>query len=47
VKLRRQRVHAVVQRKAYGFFERRGREHGRDWEDWFRAENELRKEWDS
>ena len=41
-----QRVHSIVQRKAYGFFEQRGREHGRDWEDWFRAENDLRQEWD-
>jgi HSP20 family protein len=27
--------------RAYDLFERRGREHGRDWEDWFRAEAEL------
>ena len=27
--------------RAYELFERRGREHGRDWEDWFRAEAEL------
>jgi HSP20 family protein len=27
--------------RAYEFFESRGREHGRDWEDWFRAEAEL------
>lgn len=27
--------------RAYELFERREREHGRDWEDWFRAEAEL------
>jgi HSP20 family protein len=27
--------------RAYQLFEGRGREHGRDWEDWFRAEAEL------
>jgi len=27
--------------RAYQLFESRGREHGRDWEDWFRAEVEF------
>ena len=27
--------------RAYELFESRGREHGRDWEDWFRAEGEI------
>jgi hypothetical protein len=45
--IERQRVHDIIQRRAYGFFDQRGREHGRDWEDWFKAENEFRKEWDS
>ena len=33
--------HRKVQRRAFPVFEDRGREHGRDWEDWFRAEEEL------
>jgi hypothetical protein len=35
--------HKRVQKKAFQFFEERGGEHGRDWEDWFRAEGELGK----
>jgi hypothetical protein len=31
-----------VARRAYERFEARGREHGRDQEDWFSAEQELR-----
>jgi hypothetical protein len=27
--------------RAYQLFESRGRVHGRDWEDWFRAEKEI------
>jgi hypothetical protein len=34
--------HDETARQAYELFEQRGREHGRDWEDWFRAERELR-----
>ncbi len=30
-----------ITRHAYELFERRGCEHGHDWEDWFRAESEL------
>src|SRR5262245_51316865 len=30
-----------VARRAYGYFEARGREFGHDLEDWFRAESEL------
>ena len=30
--------------RAYQLFETRGREHGRDWEDWFRAEKEILSE---
>jgi hypothetical protein len=29
--------------RAYGFYEARGGEHGRDQEDWFKAERQLRK----
>jgi HSP20 family protein len=34
-------VYESVARRAYEFFESRGREDGRDLEDWFRAEREL------
>lgn len=33
--------HGWIQRRAHQFFDERGREPGRDWEDWFRAEDEL------
>ena len=32
-----------VARRAYGYFEARGREFGHDLEDWFRAESELKR----
>ena len=35
------RAHDELARRAYQLFEERGREPGRDWEDWFRAEREL------
>jgi hypothetical protein len=41
--LERRDHHRKVQRKAFHFFEDQGREHGRDWQDWFRAEDELGK----
>jgi len=31
-----------IRRRAYELYEARGREHGRDWEDWFRAESEIK-----
>jgi hypothetical protein len=31
-----------VERLAYSFWESRGKPHGSPWEDWFRAERELR-----
>lgn len=31
-----------VRRRAYDLYEQRGREHGRDWDDWFAAERDLR-----
>jgi Protein of unknown function (DUF2934) len=34
-------THDEVARRAYQLFEERGREPGREWEDWFRAEREL------
>ena len=43
LELERRDHHRKVQRKAFQFFEERGCEHGRDWEDWFRAEDELGK----
>jgi len=36
-----QEVQLAIVRRAYALFEARGREHGHDWEDWFRAESEL------
>jgi hypothetical protein len=34
-------LHGRVALRAYQLFESRGRVHGRDWEDWFRAEKEI------
>lgn len=34
-------VQDEIQRRAYELYEQRGKEDGRDWEDWFRAEAEL------
>ena len=34
-------THDEIARRAYQLFEERGREPGREWEDWFRAEREL------
>jgi HSP20 family protein len=36
-----QQVQLAIARRAYELFETRAREHGHDWEDWFRAESEL------
>jgi len=33
--------HDEIARRAYQLFEERGREPGREWEDWFRAEREY------
>lgn len=33
-----------IARRAYERFEARGREHGRDQEDWFEAERELNRQ---
>lgn len=35
-------IHQIVAHRAYEFWEARGRQHGHDIEDWFRAELELR-----
>ncbi len=32
----------LVRRRAYELWEQRGRQHGRDADDWFRAESEVR-----
>lgn len=37
----RQQLELAIARRAYELFENRNREHGHDWEDWFRAESEL------
>jgi hypothetical protein len=37
-------LHSRVALRAYQLFEDRGRAHGRDWEDWFRAEKEILSE---
>ncbi|MGE5736859.1 MAG: DUF2934 domain-containing protein [Acidobacteriota bacterium] len=36
-----QPVQLAIARRAYELFEKRGGEHGHDWEDWFQAESEL------
>lgn len=36
-----QEVQLAIARRAYELFVARGREHGHDWEDWFRAESEF------
>jgi hypothetical protein len=38
----REPTHDEIARRAYHLYEARGREHGRDMEDWFQAERELR-----
>ena len=35
-------THDEIARRAYELFEERGGEPGREWEDWFVAERELR-----
>lgn len=34
--------HEDVERRAYELYERRGKESGRDWEDWLQAERDIR-----
>jgi HSP20 family molecular chaperone IbpA len=36
-----QQIQLAVARRAYELFERRDREHGHDWEDWFQSETEM------
>ncbi|HEX9112192.1 MAG TPA: DUF2934 domain-containing protein [Terriglobales bacterium] len=36
-----QEVQVAIARRAHELFEARGREHGHDWEDWFRAKSEF------
>lgn len=36
-----QNLEAEIRRRAYELYEERGREDGRDFEDWLRAEEEL------
>jgi hypothetical protein len=35
--------HDDIARRAYALYEERGGGHGHDWEDWFKAERELRQ----
>ncbi len=35
------RYYQEIRRRAYELYEQRGREHGRDFEDWLAAEEEL------
>ncbi|MGA8224133.1 MAG: DUF2934 domain-containing protein, partial [Candidatus Acidiferrales bacterium] len=37
----RQEILDLVAQRAYQMFESRGRVHGRDWEDWYKAESET------
>jgi hypothetical protein len=41
--LAREPTHDDIARRAYQLYEERGAEQGRDWEDWFKAERELRQ----
>ena len=34
--------HEAIARRAYELYELRGRQDGKDWDDWFQAEDELR-----
>jgi DUF2934 family protein len=34
-------IEEQIRARAYQLFEERGREEGHDWEDWFRAEEEI------
>lgn len=34
-------IEEQIRARAYALFEERGREEGHDWEDWFRAEEEI------
>src|SRR5688572_29765211 len=36
-------IHEDIARRAYQLYEERGAEHGKDWQDWFEAERELRQ----
>jgi hypothetical protein len=36
-------THADIAMRAYDLYQRRGGDHGHDWDDWFRAEGELRR----
>ncbi len=36
-------THEEIAARAYALFLARGRQHGADWEDWFRAEEEVRR----
>ena len=35
---------AKVQKRAYELYEKRGHNHGCDWQDWFHAERQIKKE---
>lgn len=34
-------LHERIAVRAFAIFEKRGKQDGRDWEDWFRAEQEI------
>ena len=34
-------IRDAIRLRAYELFERRGRQHGRDWQDWFEAEKAI------
>ncbi len=38
-----QKSEEAIRRRAYEIYERRGREHGHDLDDWFKAERELNR----
>lgn len=35
------RIREAIERRAYELFERRGCRHGKDWQDWFQAEQQI------
>ncbi len=34
----------AIRQRAYGLYEKRGRQDGHDWDDWFQAEAELNRQ---
>ena len=41
---RRDSLHTMIAQRAHEFYEQRGRAHGHDLEDWFKAERQIQNE---